>query len=430
MIFASSDILILAKEGRLLKPFKKVCENSSQVTRLLQEQTFVYQPLKPQDTADSENLNDQEENSVTIEIADYQLPSFKDGGPGIAPVATVKGTGMAILTDKVTGAYQYIPRIEGEQRQTMVNTGYAAFMKKFKQGYPAIDIQESVMAFVPNWIEPKYFFILYKASTQYEEKDMNYKGLKYNFGDQGYVDDDHEIIFEPCNGAEKQCQEHLKVSTLPELFKIKSNHLSLRQEISPAVSENQVFFYLRQTAQRKSARPTITFDLEKGIWAVAVQDNGLVMQNRKIEFSNVFVDKDEKVFITGTMPSKKSPAHGHEVSETANYYQKCEDGKHPVPKYCRYESLDGPGLNVGKPYKVLKETESFHFPLAYYPQKTSASPPHCPDIQYNLKKRKVTGMSSASGFIVATESEPNSTAHVERDAAQEVGRDEVHSSLS
>ena len=162
---------IMAKEGRLLKPHTPGLSDHDEAA---QEKTFIY-----------ETVGNGNQESIPLVLPEYQLPDIKTGGPGIAPVATLDNLGLAILTDKITGDYTHIPRTKAggrwEKRQTY---GYRGLIQKLQNEDRLIDIEESVLACVPNWINPEHFYILYK-----EEQTgcfLNYKCLQYDFNGEGY----------------------------------------------------------------------------------------------------------------------------------------------------------------------------------------------------------------------------------------------------
>ena len=141
-----------------------------------------------------ETVGDGNQESIQLVLPDYQLPDIKTGGPGIAPVAMMENQGLAILTDKITGEYECLPRTkEGGPWEKMKNQGYAEFIQKLKNKHPNINIQDSVMAFVPNWIKPNQFYILYEdtatsvTTAKTVKTYFNYKCLQYDFEDQGYA---------------------------------------------------------------------------------------------------------------------------------------------------------------------------------------------------------------------------------------------------
>ena len=173
---------IMAQEGRLLKPHTLGLSDHAEAD---EKRTFLYQ-----------TVGDRNQESIQLVLPDYQLPDIQTGGPGIAPVATMENQGLAILTDKITGDYTHIPRTkEGGRWEKMKNPGYAEFIKILQSHLKlnSDQIQDSVMAFVPNWIKPKHFYIMYEDTETSGTTDktgktyLNYKCLQYDFEDQGYA---------------------------------------------------------------------------------------------------------------------------------------------------------------------------------------------------------------------------------------------------
>ena len=81
---------------------------------------------------------------------------------------------------------------------------------------------------------------------------------------------------------------------------------SLRQEIAAAVSDEQAFFYFRQTSNPGSYR-TIIQSRENGPWEIAVKDewSKRVIKYRESKLTNVYIEKrtgDIDVFVPWIMP--------------------------------------------------------------------------------------------------------------------------------
>ena len=305
------NYVILRKEGRVLKPHKPGLD---------QKTTFIY-----------ETVGEQDQESFHFKVPAYDLPGFETGGPGIAPVATVEKDALAILTDKITGEYAYIPRTNtGEQRQQKKNPGYARLIHKLQD--QEINVEDSVMAFVPNWIEPKHIYILY-------QKDSYNKCRRYDCENGRY----------PSKFVSTDCTRR---GIEAGLFPIQKKGLSVqnsqeivshRQEIAAAVSEEQAFFYNRITSRPVSF--VIQSTVEDEPWKKVLQN-----YNQDTQLSNVYVEKrneDIDVLITEIMPITQGENRGRiEV-----YLQNCLVPSSGIPYKSSFQKL---------------QDQHFNFPLTHY----------------------------------------------------------------
>ena len=354
----------LAKEGRLLKPHQL---DVSKEEEAAQEQAFLYEPL-----------GDAGQESIKLVVHDYKLPGIEIGGPGIAPVATVEENGLAILTDKITGEYMHIPRTkDGGAWQNKQNNGYTLFIKGLRKKYPEIDVKDSVMAFVPNWIKPRQFYILYEdkataiPTDKTEKNRLNYKCFQYTFEDEEYPVNGAKVKgFKDCSKSKRHSFRGLiksEVKDLKENFPIQAATGSLRQEVAAAVSEDQAFFYFRHTSHPQLLKLIIQSPKDEP-WEVAVQDvrRKLVMKLRNSKLTNVYVEKrneDIEMFVTGIMPRSECP----NAKPVKAYFKSCHVSNLETItkfKYCRYDSLDVP--NEGTRQFETLEDKPFNFPLTYY----------------------------------------------------------------
>ena len=136
------------------------------------------------------------------------------------------------------------------------------------------------------------------------------------------------------------------------------------------MSDDQAFFYFRQTSNPGSFKPIIQ-SKENGPWEIAVQNlkGQLVIQQRESKLSNVYVEKrtgDIDVFVTGIMPRVGRPnrAKGKPVKA---YYKKCPDSN----AYCRSLNLND-AADI-KSFEELKD-QAFNFPLTHFQAVTEPNP--------------------------------------------------------
>ena len=152
---------------------------------------------------------------------------------------------------------------------------------------------------------------------------------------------------------------------------------TLRKEVAAAVSEDQAFFYFRQTLERRSVRPIIQFH-ENGQWIVAIQDvyEKKLLSNRNTTLSNVYVEKRNSaidIFITGNIEAYnryRSPSKPVEA-----YFKNCSSfGLDISSQYCRLKSLDSKQSLQGK-FRPLEDS-TFNFPVTFCPTVTTTETGH------------------------------------------------------
>jgi len=146
---------------------------------------------------------------------------------------------------------------------------------------------------------------------------------------------------------------------------------SLRQEVAAAVSDDQAFFYYRQTSVPSSVKPIIQ-SRENGPWEIAVKDvqGNQVIGNRESKLTNVYIEKrtgDIDVFVTGIMPRVGQPNRPKGKPVKA-YYKKCPD----TTNYCRYVNLDTVAARR-ESFEKIKD-QPFNFPLTHFQAVTEPSP--------------------------------------------------------
>ena len=352
---------IMSKEGRLVMPYQLVS------TTIAQEQAFVFQPT------------DRRSDQIKLQLPNYNLPGMDTGGPGVAPVAEVLNNALMILTNKFTGEYEYIPRTEegGLWKTTISNPKYKDFIDKLKKHVYGINIEDSVLSFLPNWIEPKMSYILYKDpqkgpfdmtwGRKKKYKGIHYHCLQYTFPHQGSSQNGFQVKdFDDCpvtmkNSITSPDDGENKMS---DDFPIRANdEPTVRQEVAAAVSRDQAFFYFRQTSLPYSRRPIIQ-TCYNGPWTVAVRDSTghPVLNHRSTMLSNVYVEKrkdDIDIFIAGNIARS-------EFTTVEAYFKNCFNHDDPeTDKYCRYESLDN---ELPKTLKFQPLTDQpFNFPVTFCP---------------------------------------------------------------
>ena len=143
---------------------------------------------------------------------------------------------------------------------------------------------------------------------------LNYTCLQYDFGHQGYpVDGIQFNAFNVCSPSmrKKSVVIVVKERKLHRSFQIPVETGSLRQETAAAVSDDQAFFYFRQTSEPSSRRPIIQ-SRENGPWEIAIEDlmGKQVIKDRDTKLSNVYIENKNEVinvFVTGIIPRRKNP---------------------------------------------------------------------------------------------------------------------------